>query len=50
MLAAANIPILYHATFLCDYTLVQEDQLERAVDAFAAAGFTIADAGSAAET
>ena len=41
VLARANIPIVYHASFLSDYTLVQEHQLQRAIDAFTAAGFTI---------
>lgn len=41
VLASANIPIVYHASFLSDYTLVQEPQLQRAIDAFTAAGFTI---------
>ena len=41
VLASANINIIYHASYLCDYTLVQEHQLQRAIDAFTAAGFTI---------
>ena len=41
VLASANLPILYHATFLSDYTLVQEEQLDTAIAAFAAADFSI---------
>lgn len=41
VLARANLPILYHATFLSDYTLVREEQLDTAIAAFAAAGFNI---------
>ena len=40
-LASANLPILYHATFLSDYTLVREEQLDTAIAAFAAADFNI---------
>ena len=41
VLASANLPILYHATFLSDYTLVREEQLDTAIAAFAAADFNI---------
>ena len=41
VLASANLPILYHATFLSDYTLVQEEHLDTAIAAFAAADFSI---------
>lgn len=43
VLASANLPILYHATFLSDYTLVREDQLDTAIAAFAAADFNITE-------
>ena len=41
VLPSANLPILYHATFLSDYTLVREEQLDTAIAAFAAADFNI---------
>ena len=43
VLASANLPILYHATFLSDYTLVREEQLDTAIAAFAAADFNITE-------
>ena len=43
VLASANLPILYHATFLSDYTLVREEQLDTVIAAFAAADFNITE-------
>ena len=50
VLASANLPILYHATFLSDYTLVQEEHLDTAIAAFAAADFSITESREEGQT
>ena len=41
VLAGANLSILYHSTFECDFTLVQRADIERAAQAFESAGFAL---------
>lgn len=49
VLKEANLPILYMSTYYADYTLVQEEDVEKAAEAFAQAGFTLWRANAAGD-
>ena len=49
VLAGANLSILYHSTFECDFTLVQREQVDTACEAFELGGFTVIHQGEPEE-